>query len=165
MFVDRVFKAKGFGQIVTGTIKSGSVRLGNKLQLLPDNQIVKVRGLQTHDAKVESLYSGSRAAINVQSSEKLNIIRGSHLSDLDSANFYSQAIIEISILSKYEKGLKNNERVRFYLGTQEIMARVFFVNEQIITSRKSSLSVSWRQTKFFYNKMNIFPSWVIVIGV
>ena len=124
IFIDRVFTSKGFGSVITGTIISGKIKLGDKLKILPQNKEVKVRGLQTHNEKTNLLEVGSRAAINIQSNEKINIERGNHISHKDYFMVHEYAVVSITVLSKLMSGIKNNERLRIYCGTQEVMARI-----------------------------------------
>ena len=42
--IDRVFTVKGFGAVVTGTLVSGSVAIGDALAVLPGGEAVRVRG-------------------------------------------------------------------------------------------------------------------------
>ena len=141
LFVDRVFNAKGFGQIITGTIASGSIAIGDKLNLLPNNKEVKVRGVQTHNQNINQLTIGDRAALNIQSNDKANIKRGNHLSTPNYFKTTKVAIVQIQILSKFKRGLKNNDRLRIYIGTQETMARIFFTLDEknIIGKNKYAL--------------------------
>ena len=45
--VDRVFTIKGFGTVVTGTLISGSILLGDELELLPSaGRRTRARGIQ-----------------------------------------------------------------------------------------------------------------------
>ena len=46
--VDRVFTLKGHGTIVTGTMISGSVKVGDALELLPKKLATRARSLQSH---------------------------------------------------------------------------------------------------------------------
>ena len=124
LFVDRVFKSKGFGSIVTGTLISGTLSIDDQLKILPQNKNIKIRGLQTHNKSVNQLYQGDRCAINIHSLEKINIKRGDHISSNSFFKNYDSAIVKLSILQKFQKKIKHNERIRFYLGTQEVMARI-----------------------------------------
>ena len=125
MFVDRVFLKKGFGTVVTGTVLSGKINDNSKLTLLPINEEVKIRSIQTHNEKVLEVEIGNRSAINIQNIEKNKVFRGSHLS----LNKYFQnvdiAIAEIDILHE----IKHNQRIRVHLGTQEVIARILFVKD------------------------------------
>ena len=141
LFVDRVFQSKGFGNIVTGTITSGKVKVGDKMKILPQNKEVKIRGLQTHNSTIDYLSIGNRAAINIQLNEKISVKRGNQISDIECFNVYEQAIVSIKILSKVNKKINNNDRVRIYLGTQEVMARVQIFNAKFIDASKSSFCI------------------------
>ena len=48
--IDRVFTVKGFGAVVTGTLVSGAIAVGDTLTVLPRGDAVRVRGLQVHGA-------------------------------------------------------------------------------------------------------------------
>ena len=65
MHVDRVFSKKGYGPVVTGTVKSGRIAIGNKIEILPEKLIAQVRGIQTHGGDVQEVNSGDRAALNL----------------------------------------------------------------------------------------------------
>tara|TARA_B100001094_G_scaffold306908_1_gene338099 strand:+ start:1697 stop:3562 length:1866 start_codon:yes stop_codon:yes gene_type:complete len=129
MFIDRVFSKTGFGNVVTGTVSSGKVKVGDKLKILPQGKLVKIRGLQSHDSKVDGINVGDRGAINLHSLDKISIKRGNHLSNIDSVQMTENAIVKIKILSKYMNKIKDNQRVRFLLGTQEVMARIFILKK------------------------------------
>ncbi|MEO2065468.1 MAG: selenocysteine-specific translation elongation factor, partial [Desulfurobacteriaceae bacterium] len=43
--VDRSFTVKGFGTVITGTLLSGKVKVGDEVELLPPGKRVKVRGI------------------------------------------------------------------------------------------------------------------------
>ena len=58
--VDRVFTLKGHGTIVTGTMISGSVKVGDALELLPKKLATRARSLQSHGESVEVAESGHR---------------------------------------------------------------------------------------------------------
>ena len=66
--IDRSFVVEGAGLIVTGTIASGKVAVGDRLSLVPGKPI-RVRGLHTHQSAVESLDAGERCALNVVAAE------------------------------------------------------------------------------------------------
>ena len=65
MPVDRVFTIAGHGTVVTGSVASGRVSVGDELCLQPGNIPVRVRGIQQHDHSAEQSHRGQRAAINV----------------------------------------------------------------------------------------------------
>ena len=79
MAIDRSFTVAGHGTVVTGTIASGSVAVGDELEWLPVGRPVRVRGLHRHDRPVEQVGRGSRAAINLVGVHHTEILRGQEL--------------------------------------------------------------------------------------
>ena len=126
MFIDRVFTKKGFGTVVTGTVLSGEARKGQQVEILPILENTNIRGTHSHDNTVEKLCIGDRGAVNLQSIDRINIKRGYHISDKGYFSLVSNAAVKINVL----KELKNNQRVRIHLGTQEVMARLLFIDNQ-----------------------------------
>ena len=123
MFIDRVFTKKGFGTVVTGTVLSGEASKGQQIEILPILENTNIRGTHSHDNTVEKLCIGDRGAVNLQSIDRINIKRGYHISDKGYFSLVSNAAVKINVL----KELKNNQRVRIHLGTQEVMARLLFI--------------------------------------
>ena len=74
--VDRCFAMKGFGSVVTGTLVGGSLQVGEAVELLPSGLQARVRGLQSHGAKVERVEAGTRCAANLHGVELARISRG-----------------------------------------------------------------------------------------
>jgi selenocysteine-specific elongation factor len=62
--VDRVFRVKGRGIVVTGTLRGDALAVGASLTSVPGGQTVRIRELQVHGHPVESAGPG-RVAINV----------------------------------------------------------------------------------------------------
>lgn len=65
MWVDRSFTIAGAGQVVTGTITSGSVSIADELEIQPSGGLVRVRGIHHHGREVAASMAGSRTAINI----------------------------------------------------------------------------------------------------
>ncbi|HEV3120778.1 MAG TPA: selenocysteine-specific translation elongation factor, partial [Isosphaeraceae bacterium] len=65
MAIDRSFTIPGHGTVVTGTVASGSVAVGDDLEWFPAGRLVRVRGQERHEKPVERLGRGARAAINL----------------------------------------------------------------------------------------------------
>ncbi|MEE9218926.1 MAG: selenocysteine-specific translation elongation factor, partial [Acidobacteriota bacterium] len=64
--VDRVFSARGFGTVVTGTLWSGRLRSEQEVEIVPGGRRARVRGLQVHHQAVGEALAGQRAAVNLQ---------------------------------------------------------------------------------------------------
>jgi len=124
--IDRVFQMKGHGTIVTGTILSGKVSVEDRLELLPEGKEVRVRGLQTHGVSQGSLSMGQRAAINLGGIERQLLKRGDFLATPGHMVSSERWRAKVSLL-RHVPPLKNRQRVRVHIGTQEVMARVLLL--------------------------------------
>jgi selenocysteine-specific elongation factor len=122
--LDRAFTIKGHGIVVTGTAMGATVTVGQKLRVLPGGEEVKVRAIQVHGETVESAGLCQRVALNLSAAEKLDLGRGVVLADerLGFTTSRLDAMLEIRPAAK--RPLRNNERVRFFIGTSETMGRV-----------------------------------------
>ena len=47
--IDRVFSVSGFGTVVTGTLWSGKIEIGETLELMPVQKPVRIRTIQVHN--------------------------------------------------------------------------------------------------------------------
>ncbi len=127
--LDRAFVIKGHGIVVTGTAMGAEVRVGQKLRVLPSGNEVRVRSIQVHSDSVESAGLCQRVALNLTGAEKLDLARGDVLADerLDSATERFDAWLEIRPAAK--RALKNNTRVRLFIGTTETIARAIVLDD------------------------------------
>jgi selenocysteine-specific elongation factor len=143
--VDRAFQVKGYGTVVTGTVLSGRVAVEDRLELLPKGEEVRVRGLQTHGAPQTSLGMGQRAAINLSGVDRGLIQRGDFLATPGHMAACKSWRAKVALLPNVA-ALKNRQRVRVHIGTQEVMARVlllvddgslsdFYFESQVVASR------------------------------
>jgi selenocysteine-specific elongation factor len=63
--VDRVFTLSGVGVVATGTVLSGSVQLGDRIQLSPSGLLARVRSLHAQNRPAEAAHAGERCALNL----------------------------------------------------------------------------------------------------
>ncbi|MDP4159085.1 MAG: selenocysteine-specific translation elongation factor [Bacillota bacterium] len=130
MPLDRVFSIQGFGTVVTGTLNSGEVRLGQELAIEPAHILTKVRSLQVYKNKVTSAAAGQRVAVNIAGVEVNEVVPGS---ELVIPNVYKVGkILDLKILnlSSADKPLTQRQRVRFHLGTTEILGRLHLLDQE-----------------------------------
>jgi len=130
--IDRVFTMKGFGTVVAGTVLSGSLTLDQMVELLPQKQKLRVRGLQIHEQDVKEVKIGDRAAINLAGIEKEAVDRGDVLAAPDSfrpTRFFDG---KFYLLESAAKNLKNTARIRLNIGTSEVIGRVIILDKDEI---------------------------------
>jgi selenocysteine-specific elongation factor len=126
--IDRVFTIRGFGTVVTGTVAAGQLTLDERAEVYPRELQAKVRGIQTHGRPVTAAVAGQRAAVNLQGIERAAIVRGDILSlpDLLRPTYMLDATCEL--LRDAPAALHTRQRVRFHIGTSEVMARVHLLD-------------------------------------
>lgn len=135
MDIDRVFSVKGFGCVVTGTVKSGKISIGDTLTIYPQNKMVKVKGLESHGEKKDSIGTGNRCAINLAGIESSEIKRG----DIIGKSLLTGDKIECKLtLLENSPKIKNNHRIRLNIGTDEIIGRVKIYEKNCILAGESA---------------------------
>jgi selenocysteine-specific elongation factor len=121
--VDRVFTLHGFGTVVTGTLVSGAIGVGEELEALPSGRRARARGIQVHGAAVERAEAGSRTAVNLAGVEVTDLERGDVLGRPGTLRSTFILDVELALLPG-EKPLRDQARLRVHLASAERLARV-----------------------------------------
>ena len=81
--IDRSFSPAGAGLVVTGTVASGVVTVGDRLLLSPSRLAARVRGIQVHNEVATSARAGDRCALAISGPrvERTRLKRGDWLID------------------------------------------------------------------------------------
>ena len=127
--VDRCFTMKGFGTVVTGTLISGSIRKEDEVQLLPSGSIARIRGLQVHGLGVDVAEAGQRTAINLQGVDVRDVRRGMVLTEPGMLRAASMFDCHIELLPSAAGPINRRRRIRFHVGTAEIMGYVLLLED------------------------------------
>ncbi|MBL8796793.1 MAG: selenocysteine-specific translation elongation factor [Planctomycetia bacterium] len=122
--IDRSFIVQGHGTVVTGSVTSGSVKVGDELDWQPRGQRVRVRSLQNHDQPVEEVHRGMRAALNLAGVHHEDVIRGQEVAAPGYLVPSRTLTVRLHCLRDARKPIKHRASVRFHLGTSEIMGTV-----------------------------------------
>ncbi len=128
MPIDRVFTIAGFGTVATGTLWSGSLNVGDTLQLMPVQRDVKIRTLQVHNEKVPTAYAGHRVAVNLQGIEVAEIKRGYWLTTPGYLSPSHRVDAKLRLIHSTNRTITNWNRIRFHLGTDEALGRIVLLD-------------------------------------
>jgi selenocysteine-specific elongation factor len=128
--VDRVFTMKGFGTVITGSLVSGKIRVGETIAIYPGGIESKVRGIQIHNESVDEAWAGVRTAINFQGLDRLAVNRGDVLARVNTLRPSYMVDVFLDYLGFLKKPLKNHTRVRFYTSTSEIEGNVMLLDRE-----------------------------------
>ncbi|MFO7570458.1 MAG: selenocysteine-specific translation elongation factor [Smithellaceae bacterium] len=126
--VDRIFTMKGFGTVVTGTLISDRIKVGEDILVLPENIPARIRGIQVHNRTEQEAFSGQRTAINLQGIEKSTLERGSVLVRPQTVWPTRRLDVMFEYLASNTRKLKNRALVRLHTGTIEIMTRIVLLD-------------------------------------
>ena len=117
--VDRVFVMHGHGVVVTGTARSGEIRVGDHVRCLPGGERLRVRGVQVHGRPVDAATWGQRVALNLAGHEKPALERGQVICDERITAATARFDASLEVLPSAAQGLKSGQPVRLHLGTAE----------------------------------------------
>jgi selenocysteine-specific elongation factor len=126
--IDRVFTVKGFGTVVTGTLTTGALAVDDRVEVYPRSTEAKIRGLQAHGHAVASAQAGQRTAVNLQGLERAAIVRGDVLGL--PGTLVPTLLVDgtLELLKDAPRAIRSRTRVRFHVGTSEIMARALLLD-------------------------------------
>jgi selenocysteine-specific elongation factor len=137
--VDRVFVMTGYGTVVTGSVLGGTVAVGDELEILPIQRLVKVRGIQSHNRAVTSISAGHRAALNIQGIEAKQLRRGFELATPD--YFQPTKLLSCSVtLLPTAPPVKSNTQVRLHLGTAEYLTRIRSIGRNGLSAGETGIA-------------------------
>lgn len=133
MYIDRCFSVKGFGTVVTGTSLAGKISVGDIINIYPLKIKSKVKGIEIHGEKRNSAEAGNRIALNLAGVEKSQINRGDIVSEKE--NFFESKRVDIMFTALEKISVKNNQRIRFHIGTKEVIGRIRFFGQDIVKEK------------------------------
>ncbi|MCL2123953.1 MAG: SelB C-terminal domain-containing protein, partial [Desulfovibrionaceae bacterium] len=138
--IDRVFTMKGHGTVVTGTLISGSLRLGDEVVLEPSGIASKVRGMQSYGSSAGGGRAGTRAAVNLQGLEVGDIRRGEVLARPGTLFPAAGWQVRLQCLASSPRALRNRTEVHFHHGTKELFARLHFFGRDRLNPGEHALA-------------------------
>lgn len=124
MPVDRAFTVHGTGTVVTGTIWSGRVAVGESVRVLPGRSEARIRSLQVHGRARNEVTAGRRCAMALVGLEAKEVPRGSVVVSEAEWRPRNRVGARLRLLRKPARPLEHGQRVRIHHGTREALARV-----------------------------------------
>jgi selenocysteine-specific elongation factor len=124
--VDRCFTVRGFGTVVTGTVRAGTVQPGDTVDVLPAGVRAKVRGVQVHGEDTRLGAAGMRLALNLQGLDVGDAPPGSWLAR--PGTLACAGRIDVALALGSDEALPNGGRVRVLHGAAERIAEVRLVD-------------------------------------
>ncbi len=117
--VDRVFTIKGFGTVVTGTLRQGFFQEEQEVEILPGGLKTKVRNIQVHGEEVSKAFAGMRTAINLQGIGTEEVERGKWI--VPAGVMKPTRLMDARIELVKDPGKSS---VKVHIGTTEVLAEM-----------------------------------------
>lgn len=120
LHIDRSFSVAGIGTVVTGTLWSGTLHVGETVTLLPGGRAARVRGLQIHDEPQREARAGQRVAVNLAGVRARDLARGDVLAA-------QGRVVETMVLDcalALAGSTRHGERVQVHHGTRDVPGRL-----------------------------------------
>lgn len=132
MPVDRAFSMQGHGTIVTGSVLSGEVTPGDQLEILPQQQPVRVRSVQRHRHEISHAAAQQRTAINLAGVKLEDVSRGSELASPGWLLPSTRLLVELQNLASSGIKLRNRATFTLHAGTSETHARLILRGQALL---------------------------------
>jgi selenocysteine-specific elongation factor len=138
--LDRAFTVRGFGLVVTGTLRDGPLRVGDEVELLPGHHRTTVRALQNHGRAVDEAWPGQRVAVNLRQLSQNDVGHGAVLATPDSLTPTQRLDVELRLLENAPRVLRNGTVLRFLTGTTEANARLRLLDRRELAAGDTALA-------------------------
>ncbi|MDD5285916.1 MAG: selenocysteine-specific translation elongation factor [Desulfuromonadaceae bacterium] len=130
--VDRVFTVPGFGTVVTGTLLSGEINVGDELEILPSGREGRVRGIQAHGIKGDKGQAGQRLAVNLQGIDLDEVLRGDVVVPRGIFRATRGVDVRLDYLASAPRELRHRATVRLHSATYEVPAQVILLDRDTL---------------------------------
>jgi len=140
LYIDRAFKSKGFGTVVTGTLRDGFFAIGQTLSIWPSLKKAKIRSLQSNSIEVEKASPGQRTAVSLTGVDKDELQRGRVLIAENNLSPFKEnpvLALRVEILNNSPISLTSRRRLTFITGTTECQGEIRVFNDKEINPGSS----------------------------
>ena len=130
--IDRVFTIKGAGTVITGTLWSGTISIGDELEVLPSRRMSRVRSIQIHGENVDRAEAGHRVALNLNALSTEEVRPGDFLAAPHTVTATDRFDADFTYLglSSSDKPLESGARVHVSHGTCEVTGRILRIGDE-----------------------------------
>ncbi len=152
VYIDRSFVRPGIGGVVTGTLRGGSLTLGQNVGIWPSQAVGKIRSLHSENQEIQIAVPGQRTAVAVTGVDKDLLVRGGAITDrIDLAFFTEHPVLALSVdlLAESPFPLEDHRRVQVLVGTSEVDGEVRIYSDQPIRPGGSGVAFFRPDTPLF----------------
>jgi len=122
--IDRIFTMAGSGTVVTGTLIDGSLSVGDEVEIVPGGLKSRIRGLQMHKTRVDTIEPGSRVAANLVGVTTSQLLRGNVVAKPGWLVPTRMLNARLKLLDYVHRPLKHNSEMSFFTGAAEATVKI-----------------------------------------
>jgi selenocysteine-specific elongation factor len=126
--VDRSFTLAGIGTIVTGTVHSGQVSLGDSVALAPGGGGARVRGIHAQDRASPTGTAGQRCALNLAGVARDAVRRGDWIVAPAALLSTQRFDGRFTLLAGQEHALRSGSAVHLHVGAAHVPGRIVVID-------------------------------------
>jgi selenocysteine-specific elongation factor len=132
--VDRVFTLPGVGVVVTGTVMSGSVHVGDRVTVSPSGLSARVRSMHTQNKPADTGQAGDRCALNLagENISKESIRRGDMVIEPDLHAPTDRIDARLHLLPGEAKPVRQWFPARLHYASAEVGAHIVLLGDEPI---------------------------------
>jgi selenocysteine-specific elongation factor len=143
--IDRVFSVHGFGSVVTGTLRQGSLTVGEPVEVLPPVfgrplGALKIRGIEVFREKVDSAHAGDRVALNLHGAELEGLAVGQVVARPGTIRATRLFDAELSYLDSRKRPQKSGGRAVVHAGTAHAEATVTLLDAEALEPGQTGMA-------------------------
>lgn len=149
LYIDRVFASKGYGTVVTGTLRNGILHENDAVTIQPGNIEGRIKRIESNYSAIEEGSPSQRTALNISGVPADTLKRG-HI--LYRQRFFteSEQIIARLELLETKRELKNNAGIEVLIGTAAVKGKVILLSGDKITQGAVAARIKFNEPWYTY---------------
>lgn len=142
--IDNCFNVKGIGTVILGIIKSGKIKMYEKVLVEPIGKEVMIKGIQSQDKNIEEACAGMRVGLNLKGVEIEELKRGFLIcKEIEKA---SELKIKFNKSKFFKQELKKEMLVFLSVGLQVVTCNVESVGDEL--KLKSNQIIAYKKGQY-----------------
>ena len=142
LYIDRSFVLTGIGGVVTGTLRGGSMSVGQTVGVWPSGVSGKLRSLRANNREVTTAEPGQRTALTLTGVDKENLTRGGVITDRLNHTYFRQhpvLALSVELLPEAIVSLTDRRRILFITGTSELEGEIRILGQKEVKPGESAI--------------------------
>ncbi len=161
-YVDRSFSLSGIGQVVTGTILEGEIKVGDKIFAPETKSEYKIKNLQVHDEDVIKASISQRTAINIQGNSKRPLKKGTLLCKKGFMKGFNSVDVWFKSTNGHE--IRHGTTSQVFIGTKQVEAKILLLETEL-SSEEGFATLHFKEKIFLmHNELFILSNAGRIIG-